>query len=134
MPPEQDEGGGPGGQGLPGPLPGPLPGRPLLRLRPLREDTNEDDDDEDNSEDEYELAEEDRDDDEDGDDTGPAETDIPLGLTIFSDREKGIAKALKIHFPDCSRVFCMKHIERNIAVKFRLTKPVKEPMWKACRA
>jgi hypothetical protein len=28
----------------------------------------------------------------------------------------------------------MKHIESNIVVKFRLTKPVKEAMWKACQA
>jgi hypothetical protein len=50
--------------------------------------------DEDNhSEDEYELA-----DDEvsDNDDDGPCQADIPLHLTIFSDREKGIAKASKL--------------------------------------
>ena len=134
VPPEQgeeDEDVGPGGQVPAGPL------RLTGPLRPLHEDTNEDNsgdisggDGEDNSEDEYELAEEVSDD----DDNGPRQADIPLHLTIFSDREKGIAKALKIHFPDCSHVFCMKHIERNIVVKFRLTKPVKEAMWKACRA
>jgi hypothetical protein len=55
-------------------------------------------------------------------------------LTIFSDREKGIALALEMYFPECSHVYCMKHIERNIINKYRLRRPIKNAMWDACRA
>ncbi len=79
---EADEDVGPGGQGLTG---------PLRLLRPLHEEANRDNsagDDEDNSagddKEEYELAEEVSDD----DDNGPRQADIPLHLTIFSDRER----------------------------------------------
>jgi hypothetical protein len=49
---------------------------------------------------------------------GPRPPPISRALVIFTDREKGLAKAIKNHFPDCSHFFCVFHIKKNIIVKF----------------
>lgn len=38
-------------------------------------------------------------------------------ITVFSDREKGIATALYKHFPRSYHVFCYFHIEKNVRVR-----------------
>ncbi len=43
---------------------------------------------------------------------------ISRALAIFTDRKKGLAKAIKNHFPDCSHFFCVFHIKNNIIVKY----------------
>jgi hypothetical protein len=64
----------------------------------------------------------------------PQPPPISRMLAIFTDREKGLAKAIKNHFPNCSHFFCVFHIEKNIRVKFTLKEATKNMIWAASKA
>jgi hypothetical protein len=71
----------------------------------------------------------------DGDDgKHPLPPPISRALAIFTDREKGLAKAIQNHFPDCSHFFCAFHIKKNIIVKFGLKGPLNNLFWAAANA
>jgi MULE transposase domain len=56
-------------------------------------------------------------------------------ITIFSDREKGIAKALNKHFPTSYHVFCYFHIEKNVkTMNGSLKEETRRLMVDACKA
>ena len=56
-------------------------------------------------------------------------------ITIFSDREKGIAAALDHHFPESHHVFCMFHIEKNVKKDNpHMTMETMALMWRASKA
>ena len=56
-------------------------------------------------------------------------------ITIFSDREKGIARALTAHFPTSYHVFCYFHILKNVKVlNPSLKEETRRLMLAACRA
>jgi hypothetical protein len=56
-------------------------------------------------------------------------------ITIVSDREKGIAKALYRHFPCSYHVFCFFHIEKNVKSRHPgLKDEVRQLMLSACKA
>jgi hypothetical protein len=71
---------------------------------------------------------------EEGDDPPPPPPPISRALAIFTDREKGLAKAIKQHFPDCSHFFCVFHIKKNIIAKLGLNGPLNNMLWAAANA
>lgn len=56
-------------------------------------------------------------------------------ITVFSDREKGIANALYTHFPTSFHVFCYFHIEKNVrTLAPGLKDETKRLIYEACKA
>jgi hypothetical protein len=73
---------------------------------------------------------------EEGDDPPPPPPPPPISrtLAIFTDREKGLALAIRNHFPDCSHFYCVFHIKKNIHAKFGLKGPLNNMLWAAANA
>jgi hypothetical protein len=66
----------------------------------------------------------------------PRPPPISRALAIFTDRKKGLAKAIKNHFPSCFHFFSILfHIKKNIiVVKYGLKETTNKMLWKAAKA